>query len=244
MAHYLLAFNAAHKIVFLTFFKIIKEKVMLNLKKMFLLLCFSFLSGFFLIGQAAAATLSFSPVPDTIMVGETVQVDIRMDDLAHSYLIFGGDPLVVSDEVTCNLTAYDLYIGFDYSVLSFDSYVLGSSLGITNDYSSGEFAEGEIYLGEWSFSSDFSFQDDSFLLASIFFTGKEAGVSSFEDLMGTHFYSDFDGLEIFVDIVNSPIIVVADVEPVPEPATMILLGSGLLGLVFSRKKRSDDKMIR
>lgn len=73
---------------------------MLNLKKMFLLLCFSFLSVFFLIGQVSAASLSFVTSSDTIAVGETVQVNI-----------------LVSGLVDVNLASFKLAIDYDYPIL-------------------------------------------------------------------------------------------------------------------------------
>ena len=136
------------------------------LKRKTILSCF-LAFGFLLLVTANGYSLSisFEPLVTNIMVGDSFSVD-----------------MVVSGLENDNLSTFDVDVLFDDSILTFDSYALGSGLGDvgldTVDLSLGYLGGGVIDLAEFSLippdSSDGTFfadQADSFPLATLSFTG-------------------------------------------------------------------------
>lgn len=172
-----------------------------------------------LAASAQAAGLSFSPVTATMTVGNTVNVDINISGLE-----------------SVDLGSFDLDVTYDEFVLSFNSYTLYDGLGVipdeADDWSLGDDGSGTINLAEVSYLSDLSGQLDSFFtLATITFDGLAVGNSALEftyvDL------GDEWGDPVAVDFLGTAGV---DVNPVPVPATVWMLGSGLVGLMRIRRK--------
>jgi hypothetical protein len=167
--------------------------------------------------SAQAASLSFSPVTSTITVGDPVSVDINISGLE-----------------SVDLAGFDLDVTYDDSVLSYTDYTLYDGLGDissgeADDWSNGDDGSGTVNLAELSYLSDLSGQSDFFTLATITFDGLAVGNSALEFA-----YVDLgDGLG---DPIQNVSLGTADVNVVPVPAAVWMLGSGLVGLMGIRRK--------
>jgi hypothetical protein len=176
----------------------------------------------------AAAFLQFDPTLNEVTVGEMFEVDVRYNFFDAGY---GAQ----------DLAAFDIDVTFDTDMLSFNSYSLTDNLGSlsagdADDWSYGHDGHGTVNLAELSYLYDFSFQSDNFVLATLSFTALEIGQSSLDftyiDL------SDSWGDSIAYPVFGGPATVSA--APVPEPATMVLFGTGLLGLIAMRRNRKNN----
>jgi len=176
--------------------------------------------------QAWATMLSFNPTTSSINLGDTTSIDIVISGLNRTP---GLEEYV---------GAFQFEVTYDDSVLNFDSYSLSDnlgdiSLGDAMDTSWGDLGSGVIDLSEVSLLWDLSFQPDNFTIATLSFTGANAGSSnlSFSNVV----ISDDWGSSLPTTLnvgsldVNS--------APVPEPGTMLLFGTGLAGFVGSRFRK-------
>ena len=171
--------------------------------------------------QAHATVISFDPSDQTTSVGSSVSVDLVIADL-------GADIL----------TTFDLSIFYDDTILSFDSFVFGTGLDVfglgANIVDVVDWGGGEIEVLEISFDFDAdleAFQPNDFVLGTFVFSGLNVGVSALDIFiweLGGALAAPLDA-----DVVGGSI----EVNAVPEPGTLALLGIGLLGMGAARRRK-------
>jgi hypothetical protein len=187
----------------------------------------------FLTVPAHAITISVLPASQTVSPGDTVTLQLFISNL-------GGQ--IVGD--------FDLNIGFDSSLLTFNSYTLGGSLGAIPaqafDFSLGEIGPGSLNLAEVSTLSGAALdalQSDPFSLASIVFTvvALSPGTSTTVRITNVNALGDANGNALPVAAVESATLIRSGVTTIPEPATYLSFGTGLLLLIALRWWRRSDK---
>ncbi len=172
---------------------------------------------------ALSLTLSLDPTYQTIPIGDTAIIDLNISGLGD------GDP--------DSLGAFALNITYDETILTFDSVSFGLFLGDSTLGEADTFVDdstpGLVYLeeGSWLYNWELDErQPASFTLATLTFSGIGIGSS----VVGMEYVvlSEAFGLQLPDPILNN-----ANVAPVPEPATVILLGTGIVGVLSLGRKK-------
>jgi hypothetical protein len=184
--------------------------------------CIFFLTFLCLAGNSHPSTLSFHPSDPDVTIGDSFEIDVVISGLEYS-----------------DLSAFDIDVLYDHTLMEFEDYHLGDALGDIDsgdawDLSLGKIAEGQIDLSELSFLSDFRSQPDAFTLATLSFVGTHLGTA---DLWFSENFSLSDsdewGSPLTADLGAGSVAI----HPVPEPGSLVLLGSGLIALAGWRRKR-------
>jgi hypothetical protein len=188
--------------------------------------------------QSASATgstyLSLTPDTSNVTVGDSFTVDIMVNGLT-----------VVED-----IKGFDLSINYDISKLTY----LSTTLFALSDsdqvlaYVENPVAN-SVRMNQVSLGWDYSVQGttDSYKIASITFASLAAGQSGLDfnyAQLETTYLTVVDGEEVEIntnyangEIVANGAIVNASAAPVPVPAAVWLLGSGLAALGAARRKQ-------
>jgi hypothetical protein len=183
-----------------------------------------FVSVFFLLiaAQTGSADVFFQPQFSTINVGDPITVDV-----------------MISNVVSPWLGAYDIHISYDPAILllsagSFDNFLSPSIRSV--DFSTAGSAEvSEVSLASVADLGNAQSGNDPFRLFELIFGSALApGVSPLT--FGVVILTGGNGGSLASgNLLNGSVTV--QVAAVSEPATMLLLSSGLIGLVgYGRKK--------
>lgn len=175
--------------------------------------------------MSQAITIGFDPVTQIVPVGSMVDVDLVISDLG-----FYEAP---------SLGVFDLDIIFDPTILGFASVtfgdpVLGDQLDLWGLGSITDVVPGVGTVNLFELSLDFpwdldDFQADSFTLATLTFDTLAVGTSSLDIFVNA--LGGAWGDSLTADVQSGSI------SPVPEPATILLIGTGLFGLGYLKRKK-------
>lgn len=186
-------------------------------------------------GTAGAIQLHFDQSSITVDPLDMFTIDLLVSDLG-----VGGAPSVGD---------FDVDILFDETQVQFEDYALGTGLGDVSlgdawDFSWGYLGFGSIDIAEVSALSAIELNNnqlDQFVLATLTFSCLGSGTSFIEidstDPLLT--LGDADGNPLDFDL-GGPV-QINQTAPVPEPSTILLVGTGLLGIMGFGRKRLNKK---
>ena len=174
----------------------------------------------------ANVILSLDPPAQTSYSSDIVSVSIIIADLGHL--------------VPLSLSAFDLNIEFDPSVLSYTGYSLFDQLGDVGffdaeDFSLGEDSPGFVNISEVSYlpNSDlWNLQPSSFVLAELFFS-----VNALVSTQTTNLsFESIDLVDVNGDTINISAVNNASITAtVSSPASLLLMSMALI-VMFVRQK--------
>jgi len=180
--------------------------------------------GWFWSTPASALNINFVPGFQTVSPGDTFALDI----------VVSGLEAVTPNEI---VSAYDLDVTYNSSLFTATGVTFGSLLGLSLQNSSLA-TLGLVDLAEVSLESDAALgalQGDSVTLATLAFKASGGqGTGNFNFVFNATNDVKGNGAAV-LDL--SPGTAAVQVGATPEPGTLVLLASGLVGLVLHQRRR-------
>jgi len=201
------------------------------MKKLIILFVAFLMLGFCNATVSQAVTIGFNPISQDVLLGNQTNVDLVISGLGNG--------------VAPSLSVFDLDIGFDPTILAFDSVtfgdpILGDQLDIWllggNPMGASVPSPGVLNIFEVSLDFPWDLDDwqaEDFTLATLTFDTLALGTSYLDITINPWGLGDAYGDPLTADLYSG------NINVVPEPATLLLLGSGLAGLGFLRKRKTS-----
>lgn len=171
---------------------------------------------------APAVTLSFTdPVGDNSGIVDVVNMDMNIDEVTGYYTIdiLADNANPFTGDFRININLFNVTQD-EYFQDAFNDYALGSST-LTAIQLTGT----NPTIKDWLLS-------DTYATTSLQGLGMPAGTSAFRTSVAN---LPFEGILVSEDIIGFDD---KSSSPVPEPATILLMGTGLAGLIGARRKKN------
>jgi len=204
--------------------------IRMSTRKYRVVLAFLFTLSLLYSAQSRAIILGFSPSDQAAPVGSSIDVDLVISGLGE-----GAAP---------SLSVFDLDILYDSAILGLTNVAFGDPVhgdqldifGLGFNPTGVTPVAGGTNLFEISLDFPFDldlFQRGSFALASLTFDVLAIGTSPLD--LANVILGDSFGAPLEATV--SP----GRVAGVPEPSTVVLMGAGLAGLGFARRRQGSDQ---